>query len=46
MDMFENAIMHYVAADHSTLVIPEYDIGPGWSLSIFSASTPKSRSFT
>jgi hypothetical protein len=30
MDMFENAIMHYVAADHSTLVIPEYDIGPGW----------------
>ncbi|HXN53677.1 MAG TPA: hypothetical protein VN943_17225 [Candidatus Acidoferrum sp.] len=31
MDIFENSIMHYVAADHSTLVIPQYDLGSGWA---------------
>jgi hypothetical protein len=31
MDVFEDAIMRYVAVDRSTLVIPQYDIGKGWA---------------
>jgi hypothetical protein len=31
MDIFEDAIMRYVAVDRSTLVIPQYDIEGGWA---------------
>ena len=31
MDLFEYGVMRYVAADRSTLLIPQYDIENGWA---------------
>ena len=31
MDIFEQAIMQYIVTDHSTLVMPQYDLESGWA---------------
>lgn len=42
MDIFETAIMRYIAIDRSTLVIPQYDIDSGWaSLDFLGINTKK-----
>jgi len=39
MDILESVIMRYAATDHSTVVIPQYDIGEAGHLWIFLPST-------